>query len=476
MSFDTPLFLVFIGIVVLGTYLIRSDRVRHSWLLAASYFFYGAWDYRLLLLILFITATSYYGANLVANSRTRAGAGHISLSILVAVLLVPLFIFKYLDFFALSAANFSKILGFSIDWVTLNIVLPVGISFYTFQALSYVLDVTAGRLRQEESVVRYALYIAFFPQLVAGPIVRATDFLPQLQARWKAPSQRECAAALTRFLWGFFKKVFIADRLAIAIVDPLFASPEVASPAFIILGVVGFGLLIYADFSAYSDMAIATARILGFRLRENFLSPYLAVSLRDFWQCWHVSLSSWIRDYVYIPLGGSYGNPTATYANLIIAMILFGLWHGAAWTFVLWGAFHGLSLAVERLLGFNKPQRWIAMVLGWIWCHFVIYVGWLLFRADGLSQLESIAVRLFAGTGEAPAPSMALLAFVGTAGLILYVEQAVLLWARSRDVAINRMGFDAVALQVAVAVGLSAVMLLITYPNMGNRNFVYFQF
>jgi D-alanyl-lipoteichoic acid acyltransferase DltB (MBOAT superfamily) len=476
MSFDTPPFLIFIGIVVLGTYVLRSEPLRHGWLLAASYVFYGAWDYRFLSLIVFISLASYYGTHFVAGLKARGGNWRVALAVLVGLLLAPLAVFKYLNFFAGSAANLSAFLGFPVGWAALNIVLPVGISFYTFQALSYVLDVIAGRLRQEDSVVRYALFIAFFPQLVAGPIVRASDFLPQLHAPWQPPSRRECAQALTRFLWGFFKKVFIADRLATAIVDPVFASPDAASPAFIALGAVGFGLLIYADFSAYSDMAIATARILGYRLRENFLSPYWAVSMRDFWRRWHVSLSSWIRDYVYIPLGGSRGGPVATYANLMIAMVLFGLWHGAAWTFVLWGAMHGLALAVERLLGFNKPDRWLAVALGWLWCHAVVYVGWLVFRADGFHGLVAMAAGLVAGAGDAPAPPLALLAFVAAAGLILYAEQAALYWARRREVSVEGARLGAVLPQVTAAVCLSAVMLLITYPDMGSRNFVYFQF
>ncbi len=344
MYFNSFAFLVFFACFFTLYWSLRGTP-RLVLCLAASYFFYGWWDYRFLSLIVVSTIVDYLvGLALAANQSP--GVRRVLVASSVVTNLGILATFKYWDFFAESLQSALASVGLSADWPTLNLILPAGISFYTFQTLSYSIDVYCGILVPERNLLRFATFVSFFPQLVAGPIVRATEFLPQLQSdrtfRWK-----EFEGGFRRVLQGFFKKLVIADSIAM-VADPLFRDPESFTAVNTIILVVLDAFQVYGDFSGYSDIAIGLSRMLGFRLPENFCVPYLATSPADFWHRWHITLSTWLRDYLYIPLGGSRRGHWLTYRNLSITMLLGGLWHGASWNFVIWGAIHAVLLVLHR--------------------------------------------------------------------------------------------------------------------------------
>jgi len=321
--------------------------------------------------------------------------------------------FKYYGFFVTSAINFFRTFGIDLPLPLLEITLPVGISFFTFQALSYVIDV----YRQKEEpapLLDFAVYLAFFPQLVAGPIVRSTEFIPQLYTR-KDRRRVDAAGGFALIVGGLFKKVVVANTLAGAIVDPVFASPSQFTALEVLVGVYGYAVQIYADFSGYTDIAIGAATLMGFNFPENFNNPYTALSIQDFWRRWHMTLSRWLRDYLYIPLGGNRGTRTRTYRNLMLTMLLGGLWHGAAWTFVIWGGYHGALLAWERwrsetgrATGPDTPGR---RILARLTTFHLVCLGWILFRADSMARVGEILSRLL-DWGPAPSVTPAVLALV----------------------------------------------------------------
>ncbi|MEN8445884.1 MAG: MBOAT family O-acyltransferase, partial [Cyanobacteria bacterium J06555_13] len=346
MIFTELRFLLFFAVVFGIYWSLQRNGWRKAWILLCSYAFYGAWDWRFLSLIIGSTLVDYIVGLQLGKEETAPGIRRRWLMLSLVVNLGALAFFKYANFFATSAVGFFGWLGVPVNSVTLNVVLPVGISFYTFQTLSYSLDIYARRLAPRKSLLDLATFVAFFPQLVAGPIVRASDFLPQLE-RSRTFSQINVRACLTLFLTGFFKKACVSDNLA-PIVDRFFADPASFDALSAWIGVFSYTTQIYCDFSGYSDMAIACAGLLGYELCINFNFPYFASSVTDFWRRWHISLSTWLKDYLYIPLGGNRGGQLFTYRNLLITMVLGGLWHGAAWTFVVWGALHGGALVVHR--------------------------------------------------------------------------------------------------------------------------------
>jgi alginate O-acetyltransferase complex protein AlgI len=315
----------------------------------------------------------------------------------IAVNLGLLAFFKYTNFLLGSARSAAGWFGGDLHGPVLSLVLPLGISFYTFETISYVVDVYRGRTRAVRSLLDYALYIMFFPHLVAGPIVRPRDFLPQLRRR-KRFSWDRLQVGVQFFLLGLFKKAVLADHLA-RVVDPVFAQPGLQSSGSVWLATLAYAVQIYCDFSGYSDMAVGLAHTLGFRLPLNFNMPYFSADITEFWRRWHISLSSWLRDYLYIPLGGSRHGRWATYRNLLVTMLLGGLWHGASWTFVLWGLYHGLLLALERCCplpewlrqGLFRPLR--------VACTFLaVSVGWVLFRAQSFADAGALLARLVSPT------------------------------------------------------------------------------
>ncbi|MEM7516510.1 MAG: MBOAT family O-acyltransferase, partial [Planctomycetota bacterium] len=346
MIFTELRFLLFFALVFAAHWSLRGQKARKTLLLLASWFFYGCWDWRFLSLILFSTVVDFIAARRIEDGTTqRARRAWLSVSLVCNLGL--LFTFKYLGFFVESAVELLQTVGFEAHPPTLEIILPVGISFYTFQTLSYTIDVYRGKLNgKATSLSDLALFVAFFPQLVAGPIVRAVDFLPQLAVKCRL-SEVDLRACFGLFFLGFFKKACVSDNIS-HLVDRVFESPESFDTFGNWIGALFFSVQIYCDFSGYSDMAIACAGLLGYRLRENFDHPYLSTNLQDFWRRWHISLSFWLRDYVYIALGGNRAKPARVTLNLALTTLIAGLWHGAAWTFVLFGALHGAGLGVCR--------------------------------------------------------------------------------------------------------------------------------
>lgn len=400
MIFTELRFFALFALVFAVSWALAGNRARKVWLLLASYAFYAAWDWRFLSLILASTLVDY-GVGLALGRAQQVGRRRALLGLSLTANLGLLGNFKYAGFFVESAHDLLAVLGFEASRSSLEIVLPVGISFYTFQTLSYTIDVYRRQLEPTRKLLDLALFVAFFPQLVAGPIVRAAHFLPQLQtaANWSTVRVRPLLAL---FLFGFIKKACIADNVA-PTVDAYFASPAAYGSAAAWIAVLLFAIQIYCDFSGYSDMAIAAAGLLGFDLGENFRHPYVAASAREFWQRWHISLSTWLRDYLYIPLGGNRGGPSATYRNLMLTMVIGGLWHGAAWRFLFWGFLHGLALCVHRMWspggesesGRRRLPPWAGILL----TQAVVAFGWIFFRAPDWSSAWATVRAMLGGTG-----------------------------------------------------------------------------
>ena len=378
MIFNSPVFVAFL-VIVFALYwmpLLPNGRHKHLVLLVASYVFYGWWDWRYLGLIIFCSLVSF-GSALRIESASDARSRKAWLAAGILVPLAVLVVFKYFDFFAVSLAEALARLGVESEPRTLGLLLPVGISFFTFQALSYTTDVFRGALKPTREPIAFLAFLAFFPQLVAGPIERAPQFLPQILAK-RSFSYENAVIGCRLILIGAFKKMVVADRMG-PLADAVFDHPMLFGGLFNVLGALCFAVQIYCDFSGYSDIAQGTAKLFNLDLMRNFNRPYLAESLREFWGRWHISLSTWFRDYVYIPLGGNQGTAWHVARNLLITFVLSGLWHGANWTFVAWGALHGAFLVVERLMrgGFER----LPFMLRWAITMLVVLVGWVFFRA-----------------------------------------------------------------------------------------------
>jgi alginate O-acetyltransferase complex protein AlgI len=473
MLFNSLVFVAFFTVFYTVYLALRARlKLQNTWLLGASWFFYGYWDYRFLGLLILSSSIDFVTARrMVVAQSPRGKRGWLLVSI--ACNLAILGFFKYFGFFADNLVAIASACGFSLDAPTVQFVLPVGLSFYTFQAIGYVVDVYRGELEPERSYLNYAVFIAFFPHLVAGPIQRTHVLLKQVSAK-RTIKWPQVHAATWLILWGFFKKIVIADNAA-QIANLVFDHYGSYRGLDIGIGVLAFTLQIYGDFSGYTDIARGLAKLMGFELPLNFRIPYFAVSPSDFWQRWHISLSSWLRDYLYIPLGGNRGTELATYRNLALTMLLGGLWHGAAWHFVLWGAFHGAILVVYRLGSFRNdhPQpgtsEWRALeVVPRIVAMFVLTVfGWLLFRAQSAEQIGSMLHRFGLHTSSSTFGIAARLAVLWLPVLAIEVWQ----YWRHDLLAPTKIGTKKVFfLYVALVLGL------VFYGARGNAEFIYFQF
>ncbi len=399
MLFDTPVYLIFLPLVVALYWRFQRRQQQNVFLLAASYFFYGWWDWRFLGLIAISTVVDYACALAIERSA-RPASRRVLLAISVSLNLTFLGFFKYFNFFIDSATGVLHTLGIrNVPAPVLAVVLPPGISFYTFQALAYIVDVYQRKIRATKSLTDYALFISLFPHLIAGPIQRPSHLLPQVEAARRFEPQAFFDGVML-ILSGLFRKCVIADNCAIlanAAFDGRLGPPSVMVT---LVGAYAFAWQIYGDFSGYSDIARGSAQLMGFHFMVNFRQPYLATSLQDFWRRWHISLSTWLRDYFYIPMGGNRDGELRTYRNLLVTMLLGGLWHGASWRFVVWGGIHGTGLALNRFLqpkaeraadpGEHPIRAWLRR----IWIFHVVCFAWVFFRAsslsDGLSFLSGI--------------------------------------------------------------------------------------
>ena len=396
MLFNSVEFVIFF-VAVVAVYYLTPHRLRWILLLGASYGFYMAWEPSYILLIVFSTLVDYSAAIQMHRARTsRARTAWLLASLGGNCGL--LFVFKYFNLFNDTARSVFRSLGTGYGVPDLDFLLPVGISFYTFQTLSYTIDVYRGARKPETHLGKFALYVSFFPQLVAGPIERSTRLLPQFFRRVEFNYERT-VSGLQLMLWGFFKKIVIADTLAIY-VDAVYGSPGQFTALPVILATYGFAFQIYCDFSGYSDIAIGAARILGFDLMQNFRQPYFARSIADFWSRWHISLSTWFRDYLYIPLGGNRVVKWRWHFNLLFVFLVSGLWHGAEWTFVVWGALHGgyllasiwtkdLRERANRILGLDRLPR-VHSLLQIVFTFHLVLLGWVFFRANSFAEAFQI--------------------------------------------------------------------------------------
>ncbi|MEM6487662.1 MAG: MBOAT family O-acyltransferase [Pseudomonadota bacterium] len=472
----TEFWLFFAGVFALV--LVLPHKAQNRMLLGASYVFYGAWDWRFLSLILLSTVVDY----LVGLALGREADPHRRRRLVTVSLctnLGMLAVFKYLGFFAESFAELMAAVGLQAGPVTLQIVLPVGISFYTFQTLSYTIDVYRRKLPPEDSFWDFALFVAFFPQLVAGPIERATNLLPNI-TRPRAITAEGLGAGAVLCLLGLVKKVVVADGVAPS-VDAVYASAN-PTGAEIAIATWLFAVQIYGDFSGYSDIARGVALMMGFRLMRNFAQPYFAADPQEFWRRWHISLSTWLRDYLYIALGGNRGGRWMTYRNLMATMALGGLWHGAAWNFVAWGVYQGGLLAAHRAIAGRhaetgegarrSPWAWVRRGL-WVALFFqIVCYGWLLFRAQSFDQIAAYTAALAAiapwqfANAAVPMPPLAALA-----GIV-----ALLAW----DVMAERAGRDAWYLAwpawCRAALYAALAYLLAAGATTQTSAFIYFQF
>ena len=465
-----PIFLVF----VLGVYWIACrGSWRNDWLLLASAVFYGWWDIRFLALIATVIGISWFAGLLI---RDRFGNRKAQLQVLwtaIGLQLALLATFKYLGFFADSAARALASIGMDASWPMLNIILPVGISFYIFQAISYLVDVFRKDMPVETNVGRVALYIAFFPQLVAGPIVRAASFFPQID-RKKTFTSALFVAGARAFILGFIYKAAIADNIA-PFVDPVFSDISVWDNASLIAATFAFGTQIYFDFAGYSLMAIGVARWFGFYIPKNFDDPYSSPSIAVFWRRWHMSLSFWLRDYLYIPLGGNRKGEVKTYRNLMITMVLGGLWHGAAWSFVIWGAIHGAALSVHRFItGALGPGRLVPAaggLLGIVLTIMLVFFAWVPFRAESLGDALNVWAGMIGLRGDEGASRLSWVAFCVPALILLdsLLSQSDLLKALPKHWTLRSPSLYWAGMGCLVALALAL------YP-LKSAPFVYFQF
>ncbi len=475
MTFNSLQYFAFF-LIVLGTVaLLRAHlRARNLFLLGASWLFYAAWDWRFLFLLVGTSTTDYFLARRIDSlddaAHVRQRKSMVAAS--VAINLTFLGFFKYFNFFADSLHTLLDTFGIRTSEHTLHIALPVGISFYVFQSVSYVIDVYRKHLRAEKDFFNFACFVAFFPQLVAGPIERATHLLPQIKRTHRITWDDLCHGTWLIGV-GLFKKVVLADnvsRVANAAFDSVY-SPDAYSST---LAIYAFAIQIFCDFSAYSDIARGSARCMGFDLMRNFDLPYFAVNPSDFWRRWHISLSTWLRDYLYIPLGGNRGGTFKVYRNLMLTMLIGGLWHGAAWTFVLWGLYHGVLLCVHRAFNAWTGRPKVSNAALSTVIRIAIFfqftsLGWLLFRANTIANLRRMIAPFHGEAGKRLIDAELTLTLVACA-LALLLGQVVVALSRDYNVVFRIPAPARAFVYAAMMIGF------ILFGEYGGGQFIYFQF
>ena len=475
MLFNSLEFFAFLA-VVYGLYRICQHRWQNRVLLIASYFFYGAWDWRFLSLIFLSTVVDYtIGLRMHRESQPSIRKRLLLVSLVTNLGLLG--VFKYFNFFTDSLESLLGSAGISLGWLDLNVILPVGISFYTFQTLSYTVDVFRGHLKPARNFLDFALFVSFFPQLVAGPIERASRLLPQVENPRTIQFQESARGAFL-ILLGLFKKIAVADGVA-QIVDSVFNTTASVSTLEVIVATYCFAIQIYCDFSGYSDIARGISKLFGFDLMVNFKNPFFAVNPKDFWQRWHISLSSWLRDYLYIPLGGNRQGTANTYRNLMLTMGLGGLWHGAAWNFVWWGVYQGAILCVHRAIAGPKPQirptktfiDLLRRVLLTVAFFQIVAYGWLLFRANSLEQVFAFTDLLFFH------PNGIDLSVIYRPSFVILLGIPLLLALEFAQFALDRAKFYA-RWPLPVQSLVYAALIFTTLMGLSNAqdSFIYFQF
>jgi D-alanyl-lipoteichoic acid acyltransferase DltB (MBOAT superfamily) len=470
MLFPTIEFAIFFAVVFPLTWLLNDLNTAKKWfLVAASYFFYAAWRADFTLILLTSSVVNFCLALLLG--RLVDGRGRLALLWLgIAINLGVLGAFKYYNFFAASTMNLASTVGWNLQIPFFEVGLPIAISFLTFHALSYIIDVYHRKLAPTRSLVDILLYISFFPHLIAGPIVRAKAFLEQTVQR-SNPKDIRLGFAVFLIVGGLFKKVIVANYLSTDFVDGVFRSPTEYSRLDLLLGMYAYALQIYCDFSAYTDIAIGVANLLGYQFPQNFNQPYRALSVQDFWRRWHMTLSFWLRDYLYIPLGGNRGGALFTYRNILITMVLGGLWHGASVSFIIWGLLHGLALVVERMLGVTGPggHRHVPAAISWLVTFHFVCLTWVFFRAPSLEGALTYLSTLVSGDAIWSTTVTPLVLLMLAFGALTQIIPDA--WFERLEVR-----YDRASIAVKVALPFVVIFLVAVAAPGGVPPFIYFQF
>ncbi len=470
MLFNSLNFLLFFPVVCLAYFAIpaRHVRVRNGMLLAASYYFYMNWHAEYALLLLATTVVTYVAAIGVARAADCARRRRTWFASGCALALSGLFVFKYLGFVGENVERLFSALGIGIALPDFALLLPVGISFFTFQALGYLIDVRRGTTKAETDFMTFALFLSFFPQLVAGPIERSSNLLPQFRERHTVDYER-VMAGIEMMVWGYFLKLALADRCAIY-VDAVYNASTLQSGIAYAVASVLFTFQIYGDFAGYSLIAIGASRVLGFRLMDNFRAPYLSASLGEFWQRWHISLSTWFRDYVYIPLGGNRRSRPRCYANLLATFAVSGIWHGANWTFAAWGVLHGAGLCIEKALGIAKRRyKGIRRVAHVVLTFVVVNLLWIFFRSDSIDRAFTIIRRMLTNFDMPYIPLTVLV-------LSAFAIAVVLLKEIAEERGFKLRATDRRNAIVRHAMISATIVYVILFGVLGGDQFIYFQF
>ena len=484
MTFNSIPFLIFYPVVLL-LYFILPKKIRWIMLLAASYFFYAFYSPELLFLIIGTTLISWLCAKLIDKTEKK-GVRTLALLTTLVTSLGTLFFYKYFDFLSESVFFGLSLFGYSGDPILLNLVLPVGISFYTFQTLSYVIDVYKGQVQTERNFFFYALFVSFFPQLVAGPIERPGNLIPQLKAdnKW---DKDNAIKGVKQMLLGFFKKICVADLVAGA-VNSIYNNPTEATSLGIVIATLLFAVQIYCDFSGYTDIATGCARIMGIKLMKNFDHPYRAKTIKEFWSRWHISLSGWFKDYLYIPLGGSKKGKFRHLLNIFIVFLVSGIWHGANWTFIIWGVLHAVYQIVgtltivprNKLLSLVKlsEKSFVVSLVRRVNTFILVAVAWLAFRANSVSDLFVLVNRLFTFTGSGVVPTLDIMELDAVAIIMMIASIAVMIMMDNLIAYDGKDGSHAIVKSGAAFyfVWVIAVVWLLIASRDAQSSFIYFAF
>lgn len=481
MLFNSFSFLLFLPLVfLLYWFVFKPLKLQNLLVVVASYVFYGWWDWRFLILIAFTSACSFIsGIQIEKNAGNRKVQKWISASNIIVNLLI-LSIFKYYNFFVDSLDSFvANTFGSHLDWPTLKVILPVGISFYTFQALSYSIDVYRGKIRASHDIISFFAFISFFPQLVAGPIERATNLLPQFQ-KARTFDYVQAVDGCRQMLWGFLKKMVVADSCAGA-ANTIWSTYSDQSSFSLLMGALFFTFQIYCDFSGYSDIAIGTAKLFGIRLLRNFNVPYFSRNISEFWRRWHISLMKWFTDYIYIPLGGSRCARWKVVRNTFIVFAVSGLWHGANWTFVVWGLYHAVLMTIFMLLHLNTKFEHIVAWNKWLpslkevfqmaVTFFLVVIGWVIFRAETIEQAFAYLSRMFTVSIFSFERFDGMRAF-GFALILLFIE-----WLqRDKQHALEFSQMKPFNFRLVRWCSYFVIIMMIVLYSGGDQTFIYFQF
>lgn len=469
MLFNSIAFLLFFPIVCVLYFCIPTTQIktRNLLLLVASYYFYMNWEPAYALLLLTSTILTYLAAIGIGHFEDRRKKKVCLVSSLVVNLFI-LFLFKYYNFLAANLETVMQSTGLKLDMPEFSLLLPVGISFYTFQALGYSIDVYRGTTKVEQNFLTYALFVSFFPQLVAGPIERSNNLLPQFKQQHRF-SYENVMAGVRLMVWGYFMKLVLADRCGLY-VDTIFNNVDKHNGGSFLLASLLFPFQIYGDFAGYSLIAIGVARVLGFKLMENFHRPYFACTVGEFWHRWHISLSTWFKDYVYIPLGGNRVGRIRNYFNLLITFVISGIWHGANWTFFCWGSLHGILLCIEKALGFSKRKfTGVKKFCHWFVTFVLVCFAWILFRANNLHEATVILKGIFTNPGI-PKPEFANFIAIGLAMVVLFIKEFSDEYHWKMRFADSRCWY---VRHIYIVLMISYIILFGVF---GGDQFIYFQF